>query len=297
VLIACAPSTQAATKGAPAASGAQAPAPDSGVPTASPPVAPGSDLVIGDYFVHVPHVVGGRLEVLVALHGMGGAGPSFVQALEERADRQRWLLVAPTYAYGDWRDPGLVAGEGTRLIPQLHDFLVALPARTGLDLAPRVVIYGFSRGAQMAHRFAMIYPEQTLGVAAISAGTYTLPLAEMTVNGQRVPLRFPFGVADLRQRFGRAFDVAALQPVRFWVAVGGEDRNPDEVPRQWDPYVGHTRVERAEQFVQRLTDAGLSAELAVFPGVGHELTDEMRARALDFIGALRPQVGTAGATP
>ena len=265
--------------------------------TAPPPAAPGSDLVIGDYFVHVPREVRGRLEVLVALHGMGGAGPSFVQALEERADRQRWLLVAPTYAYGDWRDPGIVAGEGTRLIPQLHDFLAALPARTGLDLAPRAALYGFSRGAQMAHRFAIIYPEQTLGVAAIAAGTYTLPLAEMTVQGQRVPLRFPFGVADLSERFGRAFDGAAVQHIPFWVAVGADDRNMEEVPRQWDPYVGRTRVERAQQFVQCLTDAGISAQLTIFPGVGHELTDTIRTQALDFIAALPPQTGTGSATP
>jgi predicted esterase len=298
VLLATIPGVPSSATGAETPIPARGPAQAAGATAPAPsPAAPGSNLVIGDYFVHVPRATTARLEVLVALHGMGGAGPPFVQAIEARADRQRWLLVAPTYAYGDWRDPALVAGEGARLIPQLHAFLAALPERTGLDLAPQVAVYGFSRGAQIAHRFALIYPDQTLGVAAISAGTYTLPATETAVDGQTVTLRFPFGVADLQEHFGRTFDVAPLTRIPFWVAVGADDQNVDEVPRQWDPYVGRTRVERAQRFVQRLVGAGIPAELTAFPGVGHELSDEMRARALDFIAALPPQTGTAAATP
>jgi pimeloyl-ACP methyl ester carboxylesterase len=260
-----------------------APAPDG----PGPALAVSRDLVMDEYYVHVPPAASGRLEVLVALHGMGEDGRAFCQSILTRTDRERWVVVAPTFPYGDWTNPSQVATEESAgFIPRLHAFLATLPARTGLDLEPRVLLYGVSRGAQLAHRYALVYPEETQGVAMLSAGTYTLPLPQIEVDGRRVPLPYPFGTADLRERFGRAPDLTALQQVPFLVGVGGEDRNPAEVPHQWDPYIGATRVERAATFARRLAEIGVPVEFVVFPGVGHAVTDEMRARALDFVAAL-----------
>src|SRR5262249_21784394 len=96
----------------------------------------------------------------------------------------------------------------------------------------------------------------------------------------------PFGTADLRERFGRSLDLEALRHIPFWLAVGGDDRNPTDLPRQWDPYLGDSRLARAQAFAQRLADAGVPVTLNVFPGVGHGITDEMGTRALDFIAGL-----------
>ncbi|HEY7063100.1 MAG TPA: hypothetical protein VII06_16595 [Chloroflexota bacterium] len=249
-------------------------------------VAPRSDNDFGDFYVHVPPVISGKLKVLVALHGMGQEAHSFCEALLARAEFEDWLVVAPTYAYGDWRDPNQVAREeSSRFVPQLHQFLLDLPAQTGLDIEPRVALMGFSRGAQLAQRFALIYPEQTLAVAIFSGGSYTLPVSQTQVQGRSVRLAYPFGTADLGERFGRGFDAAALQSIPFLVGVGADDRNPTDLPRQWDPYLGDNRVARAQAIVARLSDVGVSAELALFPGVGHGLTEPMRTRALDFFAA------------
>jgi pimeloyl-ACP methyl ester carboxylesterase len=258
------------------------------VVAARPPlVAPHSDQDFGEFYVHVPPVISGRLRVLVALHGMGQEAHSFCEALLARADFEDWVIVAPTYNYGDWRDPNQVAREeSSRFIPRLHEFLQELPGRTGLDLEPRAALLGFSRGAQLAQRFAMIYPEQTLAVAAFSAGTYTLPESQAQAQGRNVRLAYPLGTADVRERFGRGFDGAALQRIPFLVGVGADDRNPADLPRQWDPYLGDNRVARAQAIVGRLTDLGVAAELVLFPGVGHGLNDAMRLRAFDFIAGL-----------
>jgi hypothetical protein len=134
-----------------------------------------------------------------------------------------------------------------------------------------------------------VYPEKTHGVAAMAGGTWTLPLNATEVEGRQVPLAYPFGAADLRERFGRDLDVAALGRIPFWVGVGDNDRDPAEVPRQWDAYLGNTRVARAQTIAQRLAEIGAPVGFTLFPGVGHVLTDDMQARALDFLAALPPQ--------
>jgi len=45
------------------------------------------------------------LQALIALHGMGGNGRDFGEALGSEADQYGWLIVAPTIKYGDWTDP------------------------------------------------------------------------------------------------------------------------------------------------------------------------------------------------
>jgi hypothetical protein len=123
---------------------AEAAAPAAVIPLAaapsplSPLVEPGSDLAVDEFFVHVPPVIDGVLEVLVVLHGMEGNGPAFARPLLAQTDRQGWVVVAPTYPYGNWQDPAqLVREETGGFIPRLSEFLDGLSARTGLALAPR----------------------------------------------------------------------------------------------------------------------------------------------------------------
>ncbi|HLI25606.1 MAG TPA: hypothetical protein VKZ60_00960 [Chloroflexota bacterium] len=287
-----------ARDGAPAPPAQTAPVAEAAIPQFGAPVAsaarsaarvqPSENLTVNEFFVHVPPSVQGRLHVLVALHGMGGAGQTFCETLLTRTDGAQWLVVAPTYQYGDWRDPNTVTREeSARFIPRLHQFLLDLPTRTGLDLEPRAVLLGYSRGAQLAQRFAMVYPEQTRAVALISAGTYTLPLSSLELNGRTVRLPYPFGVADLQERFGRAFDVTALRNIPFWVGVGANDNNPADLPRQWDPYLGTTRVERAQAFARRLAELDVPVQLNVFEGMDHAVSDEVRFKALDFLASVQ----------
>jgi hypothetical protein len=117
-------------------------------------------------------------------------------------------------------------------------------------------------------RFTEIHPEQVGGVVAFSAGTYTLPVSDLS---------FPFGVGDLaRNDGGTAFDARQFRRVPIWIGVGAQDDNPDDVPDEWDPYIGDDRLERAERFAGVLRDLGDNVTLNVFPGASHSLTDDMR---------------------
>ena len=229
---------------------------------------------------------GKPVQVLLALHGMGGNGEDFSKELVEQADRYGWLIVAPTIAYGDWTNTSVVAHEEPVLIHALVDYLDQLPQLTGLQTRRLVLLLGHSRGAQLAHRFAEFRPDKVLAVAALSAGTYTLPLS----SGPQGSMSFPFGVKDLAQYAGTAFDPARFDGIQFWVGVGGLDTNPADLPRQWDTYEGTTRLQRAQAFEAVMQQMGASSILRVFGDAKHDITSEMRLAACTFLGkAMQPR--------
>ena len=223
---------------------------------------------------------GQPLQVLLLLHGMGGNGEDFARDFADQADRYGWLLVAPSIAYGDWKDPNTLTREDPVLINALAGFVDQLSDRTGFTSRKQVLILGHSRGAQLAHRFAEFRPDTVLAVAALSAGDYTLPLS---LSPQGSGLRFPFGVKDLASYTGRAFDPARFEAIQFWVGVGADDTNPSDIPRQWDPFEGTTRLQRAQAFESAMQKLGASSVLRVFGGAQHELTPEMRSAACSFL--------------
>jgi pimeloyl-ACP methyl ester carboxylesterase len=231
-------------------------------------------------FLRMPQrgtVPGKPIQVLMALHGMGGAGEAFATDLFEQADRYGWLIVAPTIEFGDWTRPEVVAQEEPVLIAALSDYIDQLPGLTGIPVRRQVLLLGHSRGAQLAHRFAEFRPDRVLAVAALSAGTYTLP---------NFALRFPYGVNDLAAYSGNGFDAERLDNVQFFVGVGAQDINPADIPRQWDAFEGNTRLQRAQSFAAAVQQIGGNAVLQVFVGASHGLTPEMRNAACAFLGSM-----------
>jgi pimeloyl-ACP methyl ester carboxylesterase len=153
---------------------------------------------------------------------------------------------------------------------------------TGYAVQPRVLLFGHSRGAQLALRFTEIHPQMVAGVAAVSAGTYTLPFSRDRHTG--TTLNFPFGVADLaRTDGGQAFDARQFESVPIWIGVGGADDNDADVPDEWDPYIGPDRLDRARSFTEALQAMGADVSLTVFPNTDHTLTDAMRAAGCDAL--------------
>lgn len=232
------------------------------------------------------------VQVLVAMHGMNGDGANFCQNLLATAERNGWIVVAPTFRYQDYKNADLVLQDDTRLLPLLKGTLDSLPGRTGLVTRDRVLLYGHSRGGQAVHRFATYYPERVLGVAAIAAGSYTLPLKTMMVNGRSQSLAMPYGVANMRAHLGHDFNHEAFKRIPFLVQVGGQDSNPDDVPRAWDPYLGRNRIDRAQAYTKTLQNIGVPASLAIYPNTGHGVSPQMHAEALAFLESVTTQ-GTA----
>jgi hypothetical protein len=161
----------------------------------------------------------------------------------------------------------------------------------GMPVKSQLLLYGFSRGAQLAHRYALMYPEKTLSVAVISGGSYTLPFRDTTdakLAGYLQPferegiISFPFGVGDLENYSGKTFNEVAFKRVNFWVQVGQLDNKNSEVSRAYDSYIGLNRVERATNFYNALKQIGVNATLTVFPDVAHATTKEMQFKACNY---------------
>jgi pimeloyl-ACP methyl ester carboxylesterase len=231
---------------------------------------------VSDVYLRLPQSnPNGPLQVLVALHGMGGNGLDFGGALASQADANGWLIIAPTIHYGDWTNPEVIGREDPALIAWLSHYVETLTERTGIPVEPKVLLFGHSRGAQLALRFTEINPDQVAGVAAVSAGTYTLPFSTDARSGQ--PLEFPFGVANLAQTDGgESFDASDFSTVPIWIGVGATDNNTADVPAAWSPYIGSSRVDRARNFASALQLLGADVSLTVFPNTDHTLTDAMR---------------------
>ena len=252
-----------------------------GLVAAAPSEAPAS-FDARSVYVHAPADAASRekpLQVVVALHGMGGEGQGFCQGFLSAAERNGWVVVAPTFKYRNWKDPATVAEDDVALTRELVRFVDQLPTQLGARVEEKIVLLGFSRGAQLAHRFALAYPERTRAVAAMSAGTYTVPFKRMLGAEQQ----FPFGTFDLATRLDRKIDEGKIASVNFWVAVGADDNLVDDVPRQWDPLLGKTRLQRAQAFTTALASAGAPAELTVYKNVGHLMSADMVRGATGFV--------------
>jgi pimeloyl-ACP methyl ester carboxylesterase len=241
---------------------------------------------VRDVYIRAPQnaPAGQPVQVLIALHGMGGNGVDFGGALATQADAHGWLIIAPTIGYGDWTDPAQIVREDPALVAWLSEYVRHLADRTGYEVAPRVLIFGHSRGAQLALHFTEIHPEQVVAVSAASAGTYTLPFSLDSQTG--LALQFPFGVADLASADGgQAFDAGTFNSVPVWIGVGGADTNVADVPHAWDPFIGKDRVKRAQAFTRALQDLGANVSLRVFPRTDHTFTDAVRAAGCDALAA------------
>ena len=238
-----------------------------------------------DLFIYVPSNIEKNqpVQILVTLHGMGGDGASFCQNLLAAAERNGWIVIAPTFKYQDYKNADLVLQDDVAFLPRLLGIIDSIPGRTGLETRQKVLLYGHSRGGQAVHRFATYYPERTLGVAALAAGSYTLPLQTMLVGGKSQDLPLPYGVATLGRYLGRDFNGEAFKQIAFRIAVGGSDTNPNDTPRAWDPYLGKSRVERARTYTRALQDMGMQADLAVYPGADHSVSAAMLNESIAFL--------------
>lgn len=211
---------------------------------------------------------------LLALHGISRNARALWQAFGPLAAKQGRALLVPHFAERDWP----LFQQIGRSRPDLA--LLDLLSQAGLG-GERVDIFGFSGGAQLAHRFAMLYPHRVETLHLAAPGWYTLP---------SIGAAWPLGLGTGAKRQPRSLDAAAqsrLQlrqylglKVRLW--IGALDVGRDPSLRQTDTLdslQGRTRLDRAkgyaDAFCRAAQELGIKPDikLTVLPGCGHDFTD------------------------
>jgi len=237
------------------------------------------------YWLQPPPTIDRESPVLVAVHGISRNAAEHAEAFGAVAASCGAVLMAPLFSrelFPDYQRLGR-RGRGLRADLALEAMLSDLRQRLGIA-ARRIHLFGFSGGAQFAHRYALAHPERVAGLILASAGWYTLPDPE---------LPFPRGLAPCARLPDLRFSLAPLLRIPTTVLVGELDRVRDETLNRHpllDRRLGTDRFARARRWVELLESA--AGELGIRP--------RLRFRSLprsdhDFTTCIAPDRGDLAA--
>ncbi|QCR09713.1 alpha/beta fold hydrolase [Brenneria rubrifaciens] len=225
-------------------------------------------------WVLIPEQMRSDLPPLVALHGISRDARAIREAFAVHALTSGRVLVAPRFSQTDW--PGFQRIGARRPDHALLALFMELQS-IGINTT-RVELFGFSGGAQLPHRFAMLYPQRIARLHVAAAGWYCLP---------DTSIAFPAGLGDGGGKPGPdRTDIAAIcrvqlpeylrLPLRLY--VGAEDTERDPALRA-DPLLdaiqGCDRVARARTYAAAFASAARAhgiipdVTFSVLPDSGH----------------------------
>jgi pimeloyl-ACP methyl ester carboxylesterase len=220
------------------------------------------------------------LPPLVVLHGISRNAEELVDLFTPEAETCGRIIVVPHFSEALWphfQRPCRSARPDQALLALLGHLSMIGPAFSG-----SVDLFGHSGGAQLAHRFAMLYPHKVGRLNLAAAGWYCLPDASMA---------YPYGLGagaerdslPWARRHQQALPIYLRLSVR--VFVGTEDTLRDEALRTsplLDRVQGLTRIARAQTFVDRFRAAaqvrGLDPDITLtrLTGIGHDVAQAIR---------------------
>jgi poly(3-hydroxybutyrate) depolymerase len=201
------------------------------------------------FFVYVPSSGGDRAPLFVAVHGISRNGHEQAQLFSSYCEEFGVVLVAPLFTEEHSKDYQRLgrAGHGPRADAALNSILEEVVRLTGAASA-QIHLFGFSGGAQFAHRYTMAYPHRVARAVIAAAGWYTFPDPKT---------RYPYGIRRSRDLPEVRFDAEEFLQVPMTVLVGDRDtttehlRCTERVNRQQ----GETRIERARNWVEAMRAA------------------------------------------
>lgn len=153
----------------------------------------------------------------------------------------------------------------------------------------KVVLQGYSASGMFVNRFVFLHPKMVKAAVIGAPGGWAIaPVASF----REKTLTFPAGIGDLKQIYGKKFDLDAVRKVPLFMILGDQDTN-DAVPMgdAYDPreselvinLFGKTPVERWPFTETLYRDAKLNAEFKLYPNTTHQMSKEMREDTLAFI--------------
>jgi len=235
------------------------------------------------YFACLPAHIHPDTPVLVSVHGISRNAREHAESFGALPDARDMLIVAPLFEAERFPRYQRIAQPGRpgRADLALEAVLAAVADSFGVDVR-RIILNGYSGGAQFAHRYAFCHPERVAALGLAAAGWYTFP--DKSVVYPRGLKRM--GVGGLSGHVPAALRIPTL------VAVGDLDVEQDPALRRTgsiDGQQGTTRLDRAERWTGAMRAlagaAGLPDvfEMIVLPRTGHS-----------FEAAMDPEAGNYG---
>jgi pimeloyl-ACP methyl ester carboxylesterase len=226
--------------------------------------------------VFIPSVINTARHPLLALHGISRKDKAIFAAFKEVAEKTGRVLIVPRFSRKDW--PEFQRIGRARPDRALLSLLSVLRSE-GVIGEGKIDLFGFSGGAQLANRFALLYPHLVGKLNLAAAGWYCLP-------DQTIAFPIGIGAAKRARGHGDADIDAAMRaqlsqflriPLRIY--VGDEDTLRDSALRtseRLDRIQGPDRKSRAACFLASFRAAadlrGIAANtsMAILPGCGHD---------------------------
>lgn len=209
--------------------------------------------------------------VLVAIHGISRNAAEIAMRFARHPQFAGTTIIAPLFTkegFGQYQQLEVRKDGQTRADAALLALLDTLAGEHGVDTA-RLRLFGFSGGAQMAHRFALFHPQRVERLCVVSAGWYAMP---------DPALAWPYGIGD---GTGTPMVAPDFLDIPTTVIVGNRDTRVDGSVRQ-DPEItehqGRNRLRRARCYV-RAVEAYAAAlgkparhRLLTLHGMSHDFT-------------------------
>ncbi len=223
------------------------------------------------YYTYVPDTFRAGNQIVVVVHGISRNAREHIVTFAPFAQRSGVALVAPLFDREHCRGFQQLGwnGAGWR-VDHLLQAVIHEVANETKAAQGRFALFGYSGGAQFAHRYALAHPRHVSCLATCASGYYTWPTTEQP---------FPYG-ADCRGLPGNlALQLDAFLNIATLTTVGLRDTSRDRALRkspELDVLQGRTRVERARRWVEALVTASLERGLepqhhfATVDDVGHD---------------------------
>lgn len=212
---------------------------------------------------------------LLLLHGISRDAEEMFEAFRHEAVDAGRVVIAPEFSKKAWR---IFQRITDRIRPDiaLLELLTLLRSAGVIDGKP-LEVFGFSGGAQLAHRWAMLYPHMVASLHVSSAGWYTLPSTDV---------QYPYGLGHQEAReknrswsrcMRKGLEAFLRLPISIY--VGAEDCEKEDPALRRNPVLdaaqGCERRMRAAKYRDAILSAALahnihtSVQFHELPGCGH----------------------------
>jgi pimeloyl-ACP methyl ester carboxylesterase len=238
------------------------------------------------YLAYIPRDAARALQTLVVIHGSDFNHELVCRYFAAVAEEAGCVVLAPLFAPAGTANPD---PNGFKFLRSSHaDYdrvLLDMVGEAGERFGcarERFLLFGFSGGAQFAHRFLYVHPGRLHAASIAAPGMVTL------IDPGRPAWAGTRGLGDL---CGNDLDLTQVKRVRVQLLVGSRDTQPHVggAGEELYNYAGENRVERLRTLMVNYQLHGIPVAHHEVAGAAHEF-EPLAAVAVPF---LRRQIAQA----